>query len=1267
MSNENPVENTVENQNEKKISDIINSAIQNFVQEKLSENIDFFSEQIFYSNIIYDNFKDYLENSRDDYSNYISEYNNINLDEKKKLRENIKKEVVKQKVWMNKNIATVKKAIKNEFDIKNEMQLDSELKKVYSEENWKEKIKNILTKQISRHWFLKTHLEWNYELKNNNQEQKEDEDLFSNIEWLNIDELSEEQKETLKKMYLSQQTLDTDDLIKFLNFLSPKNRNSVLKYFNPTISLEDLVKYDVIKKIKAFEILEKSLKNIEPKIPKKDLQNIFNKNWNLKDIYINIDDLEEREILNFLETKEAFQPIVDELNSMRKTFERDNTEKFYNNELLNIDDNWKIHNNFKDFIKKNSELEIWTDVKNSIDNFSKWNYIKVNSWKTDTYYYIEEIDLWWTKAWKHILIKNLSSKYWEWVRDKQYVQEEIMTYDELYRLFKASNKLEWAKVEFIENTDFQNLWLKEPLEEENIQSEEQLKKLLKEEWFLDESLLNTPLKDLKLKDKEKWEEFYRFFKSSNDNKHSLTFEGTEQEMLYSDFFGEFKRQKTKWKKLQFEKKINNLEEFINNSRFLKKQKIVLHKSWKKLVYKEDKNSEVEKWIEHFIADTGETISINKINEDSIEFSTWKFISKVKNKGEDWKTKDKDWITTTIEQKILYNWDNNFDYFQLLIDNWKEYKAENYDVKNKVEDKKSKEKPFKEKGSIIWAWFSMASITEIIQWWEMMINAIKEYLERWNDLKAAQFAQLFGWMLPEEVKSKLQFNTTEKRKEIVDKIFKQLNEQNALDAWNYIVNKILNNKHASKEEIFAAIKYMMLKRGSLYWKPFVWRESEYIWYQKLGWDLNSTEFKKWERDAKNKDRENAVVWKKDPSFLVEESLLENVILKRLWKDWKSLYPRVEKDFNKYISEWQEKRYTKWENETAAAFTITEKTDNFVNQLKWWEKSRAMWAVSKILSKNSTGVSMHFPGFLLSMSWYTKNFNPSELNKIGKEAYTTPSTSLLFWLSENWIEIYQNIVINYFEDKNPKKANKLRDILKEPTVKRIEALETFWWNNQTDLMNFLNMKDWVIPLKKWTKEDKWWYYEKYFEILKWEFDSWEFNYKKDDYLHTWKFWDTSLTEVWSEEGLKHYLKTSQNLSHITSDSKHFAHMYLHRLKDIKTNKFNHSEEEQKKLFKITYSVYEKNIRNIIWSFLDKTDLKTNQWGIPKELRQYNLLLNYWENKRENYDDFIDHAFEHFINNDIKENNLGNKWENDIKRTTSNSIIEIMNADEDFKKTA
>ena len=596
---------------------------------------------------------------------------------------------------------------------------------------------------------------------------------------------------------------------------------------------------------------------------------------------------------------------------------------------------------------------------------------------------------------------------------------------------------------------------------------------------------------------------------------------------------------------------------------------------------------------------------------------------------------------------------------------KRYKAEEYEAKNTIEDNNSKTKPFEQKGSFMSAWFSMASIREIIQWWEMMTSAIKEYFERWNDLKAAKLAQLFGWMLPEEVQAKLQFNTTEKRKDIIDKIFKQLDEQNSSDAWKYIINKILNNKHASKEEVFAAIKYMMLKRGSLYWKPFTWREKEYIWYQKLWWDLNSAEFKEWERNAKNKDRENAVVWKKDPSFLVEEDLLENVILKRLWKEWKDLYPRVEKDFNKYINEWQEKRHTKWENETAAAHTVSEKTDNFISQLKWWEKSRAMWAVSKILAKNSTSTSLHFPGFLLSMSWYSKNFNPSELNKIVQLFYSTPSTSLFFSLSEDLIETYQNVIINYFNDTNKKsKAEELKKILAEPLVKRIESLKTFWWENQKDLMNFLNMKDWIIPLKKWTKEDKWWYYEKYFNVLKGEFDSWEFNYKEWDYLHTGKYWDTSLAEVWAEEPLE-YLQTSPNLSHTTQDSKHFSHIYLHRLKNIKENKFKHSKEEQRKLFHITYEPYEKKIRDILWTFLKGRDLETDTWWIPKELRQYNLMLNYWENEESNYEKFLDKAFEHFINNDIKDEGWNNEvdditeeFKKKVEETGINALIKPIN---------
>jgi len=48
-------------------------------------------------------------------------------------------------------------------------------------------------------------------------------------------------------------------------------------------------------------------------------------------------------------------------------------------------------------------------------------------------------------------------------------------------------------------------------------------------------------------------------------------------------------------------------------------------------------------------------------------------------------------------------------------------------------------------------------------------------------------------------------------------------------------------------------------------------------------LNSTEFKDWKKKAANKDKENSAVGKKDPSYLNEENLLENVILKRLGAD------------------------------------------------------------------------------------------------------------------------------------------------------------------------------------------------------------------------------------------------------------------------------------------------------------------------------------------------------------------------------------------------
>ncbi|MDQ7023394.1 MAG: hypothetical protein Q9M97_07875 [Candidatus Gracilibacteria bacterium] len=180
----------------------------------------------------------------------------------------MKKEVVRQKVGLNKNIATAKKLINNEFNIKDDKLLDKKLKQVYASKNGKSEIKNILSKKISRNSFLRKHLDGKFE-NIEKDDNSEGENELLDINGLNIDELSQEQIETLKKIKLTNQTLDSDDLITFLGLLSPENRNAVLIHFNPTLSLEDLVKTKVLREETALRILKDSIKNVEPKLSEK--------------------------------------------------------------------------------------------------------------------------------------------------------------------------------------------------------------------------------------------------------------------------------------------------------------------------------------------------------------------------------------------------------------------------------------------------------------------------------------------------------------------------------------------------------------------------------------------------------------------------------------------------------------------------------------------------------------------------------------------------------------------------------------------------------------------------------------------------------------------------------------------------------------------------------------------------------------------------------------------------------------------------------------
>ncbi len=1233
------------------VSNLFWSIIEDFVWEKLDKNIDFFNKEELEVGKNYENVKEFLYNGVN-YEDYTSDFDNLTNSQKKYLLDKAKLEIAKQKIGIDKNLATAKKIINEEYEIKDKTKLDEWLKKVYSEKNWKQKIKDILKKSISRAAFLKNNLKGNFEKKEKNVNNNDIENIISNIKWLDINKLNEQELYSLKKIYNSRNNLELKDLKVLIDSFDIKSRNALLKDLNPTLNLKELVEIWILTEKQATDKLEKQIKQNSKNISKKELNKIINNEKFFNDIYITIDELQNKEQIKFFDNNNALQTLLDELNYVRNEVEK-KENLFINDELLDLEDieikKWEyktlLHKNFIDFIKNDYWNNLLKQAKDTIDNFQEWWYIKINSPEWVKYYYVDKTDIGWTKYWKHFLVKKLNSAYW--IKKPENSETEKITYEELYNIIKNfnNNKELKSEIEFLNKKDFEQDEKTENIEkapdEKNIQTEQDLRKILSKEGFLEKDAENVDFKNLTFKDKDSKskKDFYRNFTNYDDSNHELIFEWSWQRMKYSDFLDEFRKSK----KYKLEKKISNVKDLIDKSEFFKKNDLVLHNSKNILVKKWQENDSKAKEVKTIIWDQY-IVNIKNISENNIEYSVWKIkwtkekkkTIKVKEKNDQWKIIEKEkeiteTITYDIEDEYLFD---SFNDLLLEVDDgkkWYKLLKENQEVNTENDAEK-----LDQKSTFFGKVFTLSSFAEILAWWEMMTTAIKEYFERWNDLRAAKWAKMFWSFLPKDVKAKLEFNATEKKKEIIDKIYKELTEADWTPAIIRIKDRILWNANALPEEVFAAMKYMVTKRWSLYAKKLIWKEKDFIWYQKLWWKKWDAFYNKYKAniDAQNDINKNAA-WKADPIPFTEEWLIEEYLWRYQKNTW-ALYPRVEKDFWGYIKDWQNNRYKKWEEETWNLYSISERINYFTTQLIAWEKSRALWAANSIIQKNSTFESIYLPWFMITMSWISNTFNGIESNKLMWYAFTTPSTAFLFSLDKNWIETYQNALINYYKQTNNiDKAEKLKTILSMKMNKRIEALSKFWLENKNEIMDFYNLKNPYILLNKWTEKDEWWYYQKIFDTYKWSMNDAEYSITENSFLPSWQYSNTAFTEVQAKLGTSKFITSWTHAWYSWNTSGSITKMYYNKLLDIKkTDKLN--LEEKRKLFKEIYNPFHDRISKALWQHVDSEKIKN--WEIYKDMHKINLLFR----ETDGYDkisnnEFLDIAFDHFMNNEEKEDDL------------------------------
>ena len=250
-----------------------------------------------------------------------------------------------------------------------------------------------------------------------------------------------------------------------------------------------------------------------------------------------------------------------------------------------------------------------------------------------------------------------------------------------------------------------------------------------------------------------------------------------------------------------------------------------------------------------------------------------------------------------------------------------------------------------------------------------------------------------------------------------------------------------------------------------------------------------------------------------------------------------------------------------------------------------------------------------------------------------------------------------MIQYFVNKWQKGvADELKKIINLPHKSRVQKLGDFWDKHWKELTDFISFKDWNILLQKWTDKDPNGHYEAFYETVKGVFGDAEFTYKKDNYLKTWMFKDSAFASVKAKLWWAENISATQVFWYRWNDSKHLAKTYYSRLEDIKTYPWL-SREDRYKLFSDIYNTFEEKVRNAFWWYINRVNLKKPAWEFPSDLAMYNLILDYWDDKRETREEFLKHAFETFMDNEIVKPNKIEDEEEEIK----DKVVDIMDYNE------
>ena len=1164
--------------------------------------------------------QDFLQfvNSESQYRELWNTLLAYNDEQKNNIESQLKIEFFKQIAERNQNIKTLLWLFNEEYEL-DTGQKNKLIEKIHQE--WNTAIIDAIRSESLRNRFIRKYkIYWDSGIK-----MRDDTDFDYLLQDIDINNLTDTTRASFEKAIYSNDKLTQNDITLIIWPLKPKNQIRFLKDFLPQIQLRDIVKYHLLSNSDIQTLLREKFQS-EARDVWVDITTLHINPQDYLNTYISTKDLDTKTLEDIIAwNSNILWKIADEINA-QKTLWRQDRLSDYDENIIPEWPNEDIHKQFIEFIRSQArEGKISSQIWNNIEKLRTWGYLRLTSkdtsWqardasKQAGYYKITGTDVWTSFETKALQLKNVS--HWEKsVRKDSEVHDERRTYKSMYELFLAEKWQENMQIDILSQEEFDALGLDEVVLG-NIETKADLKSKLD---MLDPAWVHIVFQSwmFSIHDTSCTPPQSFDVTQLTDAHITLNSSGTESQLTLEEFYTVYESRSEKLSRVE---RIQNYDSCVKVAEQLKSDafaKIALHDETKELVLKSQKSQkkgEVES-IKYFIWEDGDAIQIDNIDENSISYT----LGKIEEKS--WK--DSKWKKFTWQYKCK-SWNDfllDIKHHKMSPDTSNAYKS----IPDHTENAQMK-------WGILWAWLKCLSISDILTWWNQIVEWLKQSFERWDRLKAAKFAESISGIIPmtKNMKLELQMHKEKIEKDTIQEMIdsmKNMGSKRLIEK----VEWIITNSNSQEYEIIACLFTVAEKYGDLYPKDLVKYEKSRIWFTRLGGNKYPEIVTELRKEVDNPDKKTS--WKQEAINFTEDELVFRLLSKRV--DLGTIRSKMNKDYRKALNIWVEDEIKDGTEKVAEQFTTQWKIDHIVGEIKNRWFANALWGMEKSFKKYGDPVGMQASPFIFTFcgSW------PELLWPLKSKTLwlvmSTPYASLWFALNPQHTKLYQDTIIRVFEKRATSwdtKASDLRAILNMPFNKRPEQLANFWAKHGKELAKIINFTDPYIFLHK----DEEPLFAEFFDVMNGFLGNDEHKIDRDE-LDAWVYTSNPTVFAWkidelgnSDWGWLDLIQADNNLGFWRNWGEKITVMYFTYLQQIRENN-TLSVEDKKKIFLEVFPKIENALRlSLRWWAKDA--FEKFPWApVSSAVRNNNLDLFRWNASQAKvwnaeYDAFLDTTWENF----------------------------------------